>query len=201
MELVIELFEKYGLIAIFLLIFIEYACFPLPSEIILPFAGATAVQINEKFAVILLMSIIAGLLGSLICYYIGYFGGRPIIDKLIQKFPKMSRGMQVSEQYFNKYSVVSVCLCRVIPLCRTYISFVSGICRQNVVVFLISSSIGIAVWNTVLIGMGFIFYDNWTIIAQYYEKYKLVLIIVLSFSAAVFLFYKIINKHIRQKSN
>ncbi len=130
---------QYGLISVFVLIMIEYACFPLPSEVVLPLCGAIVARNHFGFLTILILSIIAGILGSIFCYTVGNWGGKSIINKIIEICPKAKKGIFASQDYFNKYSSISVCVCRLIPLCRTYISFIAGIAGQNIITFAISS--------------------------------------------------------------
>jgi membrane protein DedA with SNARE-associated domain len=173
---VIDFIEQYGAIAIFVVIALEYACFPLPSELVLPFAGAIAAQGSISFPIILLVSILAGMTGCLACYAIGYKGGRPLLDRIIRRFPGWKHGVDAAERYFMKYGHAAVGIGRVIPLCRTYISFIAGITRQNIVTYLIASSMGISVWNTLLVGVGYMLGENWKLVSLYYGKYQLVVI-------------------------
>ena len=179
MEFVMNVIDSYGLIAVFVLILLEYACFPLPSEVVLPFSGAVASQNDWTFFAILGFSVVAGVLGALVCYLIGYFGGYPLIEKIKRKFPKMKKGLDASQKKYEKYALLSVCVGRLIPLCRTYISFIAGISRQNPWSYIGATAIGVAIWNSVLIGLGYIFAENWNIVTEYYDQYKMVLIPVL----------------------
>lgn len=176
MDFVMQIIQDYGLIAVFVLILLEYACFPLPSEVVLPFSGAIASQSGWSFLSILLFSILAGVLGALACYLIGYFGGYPLVEKIKKKFPKSRKGLEASQRKYEKYAVLSVGLGRLIPLCRTYISFIAGISRQNLGSYLASTAVGVAVWNSILIGLGYIFAENWSLVTQYYDEYKMILI-------------------------
>ena len=186
MEFMMQAIQDYGLIAVFVLILLEYACFPLPSEVVLPFSGAVASQSGWGFLSILLFSILAGVLGALVCYLIGYFGGYPLVEKIKKKFHKSRKGLEASQQKYEKYAVLSVGLGRLIPLCRTYISFIAGISRQNLGSYLVSTAVGVAIWNSVLIGLGFLFAENWNIVTKYYDEYKLILIPVLTAVAGFF---------------
>lgn len=179
MELITNFISNYGLLAMFLIILLEYACFPVSSEIVLPFSGAFASAQNIHFFVILTASVIAGLIGTTICYVIGYFGGSIIVEKIIKRFPKSEKGISSSYKIFDKYGASAVCFARVIPICRTYIAFISGTMRQSYSVFLLSSFIGITIWNTVLIGTGYFLQDNWHLAYTYYNEYKHILLPVL----------------------
>ena len=197
-EYLTEIIQQYGLWAVFLVIMLEYACFPLPSELVLPLSGAIAAQGEFSFFTVLAVSVTAGLCGSMICYFIGHFGGAPLLKKFIKRFPKTRKGIDTSQHWFAKYSVLSVCLCRIIPLCRTYISLVAGIARQNKGTFLAASAGGILVWNTILVGFGFYFSKNWQVVVGYYEKYKMIVIILAAVAVVGYVGYRLI-KHRRAK--
>lgn len=176
MEFVMDAVRDYGLIGVFVLILLEYACFPLPSEIVLPFSGAVASQSGWTYWEILLLSTIAGVLGALACYIIGYFGGYPLVEKIGRRFPKMQKGLDASRKKYVQYASFASGVGRVIPLCRTYISFIAGISRQNIWSYLLSTAIGVAVWNSVLLALGFLLAENWELATEYYEQYKMILI-------------------------
>ena len=176
MEFVMDAVRDYGLIGVFVLILLEYACFPLPSEIVLPFSGAVASQSGWTYWEILLLSTIAGVLGALACYIIGYFGGYPLVEKIGRRSPKMQKGLDASRKKYVQYASFASGVGRVIPLCRTYISFIAGISRQNIWSYLLSTAVGVAVWNSVLLALGFLLAENWELATEYYEQYKMILI-------------------------
>ena len=177
--------RDYGLIGVFVLILLEYACFPLPSEIVLPFSGAVASQSGWTYWEILLLSTIAGVLGALACYIIGYFGGYPLVEKIGRRFPKMQKGLDASRKKYVQYASFASGVGRVIPLCRTYISFIAGISRQNIWSYLLSTAVGVAVWNSVLLALGFLLAENWELATEYYEQYKMILIPIVLVVVAV----------------
>lgn len=185
MEFVMDAVRDYGLIGVFVLILLEYACFPLPSEIVLPFSGAVASQSGWTYWEILLLSTIAGVLGALACYIIGYFGGYPLVEKIGRRFPKMQKGLDASRKKYVQYASFASGVGRVIPLCRTYISFIAGISRQNIWSYLLSTAVGVAVWNSVLLALGFLLAENWELATEYYEQYKMILIPIVLVVVAV----------------
>lgn len=182
-----NLIYQYGLLGMFLIILLEYACFPVSSEIVLPFSGAVASVQNIPFFVILPISILAGLIGTSICYTMGRLGGPPFIQRIIRRFPKTEKGINSSYEKFHQYGAYAVCMLRIIPLCRTYIAFIAGALKQNYFVFLVSSLIGISVWNTVLIGLGYFLKENWKRVIIYYEEYKTFLIPILILLFIIFI--------------
>lgn len=188
-------FCEYGLLAMFILILAEYACFPVSSEIVLPFAGAFAASQQISFSLLLPLSILAGLLGTSLCYFLGKKGGAYLIAKLSSRFPKTAKAFESSYQAFEKYGLLAVGIGRVIPLCRTYIAFVAGAFGQSYPSFLLASFAGISVWNTVLIGIGYFFQENWEIISNYYSSYRDILLLLLIVLLLLFLLHRIAKEH------
>jgi len=186
-EQLIPYIEQFGLIAILVIITLEYACFPIPSEVVLPFSGYVTSQGNINFVLLLIVSIVAGIVGSMICYAIGYFGGNPIIDTLIGKFPKWEKGLRASKGWFDKRGTVAVMLGRVVPLMRTYISFVSGIARQNPLTFILFSGIGIAVWNFILVGAGYLLGENFHLVAGYIKEYAYIIAPLVAIGGGIYI--------------
>lgn len=185
MALVLSLIDQYGLLAIFIVIALEYACFPLPSEVVLPLSGALAAQGGMSFYAIYVVSTLAGLLGSMVCYCLGRWGGAPLLEKFMVKFPKSRPGLEASQRQFSRYAHWAVCLGRVIPLCRTYISFVAGASKQNMVTFLLFSLLGIACWNGILVGGGYILGENWHVVSDYYERFKGIILLIVPIAAGI----------------
>lgn len=202
MDQLISLIYQYGLTAMFFLILIEYACFPVSSEIVLPLSGAVASLQGIPFFLIVVLSILAGLIGTSICYFIGYLGGNLALDYIMTKFPASRKGIKSSIDTFEKHKIKAILLGRMIPLCRTYISFAAGIAKQNFLHFLAASSIGIAIWNTILIGIGYLLQNNWTKASIYYQKYKFFIIPFLCIILIFFLIKKkFVSKRIHKEKN
>jgi len=184
----IQITSEIGYIGVITIVGLEYACFPMPSEIVLPFVGFLAASGRMSYIGVLIASTIAGILGSLVCYYIGYFGGKPILDKIGDKMPSSRKSIFAAKDTFDKYDKISVMIARVLPLARTYISIPAGIARMNVVKFIFFSSIGIIIWNTVLISLGYYLGSNWMMVEQLMEKYTIFIgILVLVLTAIYFI--------------
>ena len=179
MEFISSVFDKYGLLATLLIIFLEYACFPLSSEIVLPALGALARAKELSFFLLLPLSVLAGLAGTGVCYLIGRLGGSVLLDGLGRRFPKMQKGILASRNKFDRYGAAAVCFLRVIPLCRTYIAFIAGAAGQPAPVYFSYSLLGITVWNSLLLSLGYFLQDNLDVIRVYYDQYKHILLPVL----------------------
>lgn len=179
MNYLTNLIYEYGLIAMFFIILLEYACFPVSSEIVLPFSGAVASINHTNFFVILALSVLAGLIGTGICFTVGWFGGGALINAIIKKFPKTEKAINSSYDKFKEHGASAVCIGRVIPLVRTYIALIAGASKLNPVTYLAASSIGITIWNTLLIGLGYSLRENYKKVGEYYDRYKYNLVPVL----------------------
>ena len=177
---------EYGLMAMFIIILLEYACFPVSSEIVLPFSGAVASMNDINFFVILPLSILAGLIGTGICYTVGWFGGGALLNGITRKFPKSKKGIDTAYDKFKLHGASAVCIGRVIPLVRTYIALIAGAAKLNPVTYFAASSLGIAIWNTLLIGLGYILRENYKKVGEYYVRYKHNLIPVLAICVIAF---------------
>ena len=172
MEWIESLLQSYGIAAIFLLILMEYACFPVSSEIILPLAGAIAAGQSLSFPALILFSTLAGLGGCLITYSIGRLGGSPLLERIMHRFPSMEKPILSSYRVFGDHGKGAVFLSRLIPLCRTYIGFVAGAMKQSLISYLLYSGFGILIWNTVLTGLGYYFYQYRSIFFRSFNQYK-----------------------------
>ena len=95
LEILIQNFVlEYGLFSIFLIVALEYANIPLPSEIVLPFAGILSAEYDMNIFLVIFVSILGGIFGSITNYYIGYKFGNPFLFKLKEKFPKTKRAIK-----------------------------------------------------------------------------------------------------------
>ena len=176
MELLTSLIKKYGLFGLCLMILLEYACFPISSEIVLPFCGAFAKSYEISFFYLIPGSVLAGLLGTSLCYAIGRIGGPKVLTFLKTHFPKTEKGITASEKKMEQYGAFAVCFGRLIPLCRTYIAFIAGSVKQPFRQYLAYSFFGITLWNCVLISLGYLLKSNWNEVQRYYGEYKQVLV-------------------------
>lgn len=200
MQALLQFLSDYGLPALFLVILLEYACFPISSEIVLPLSGALAAAGNLSYPVLLLLSTLAGLIGTSLVYAIGRYGGSALLDRIQHRFPKARKSILTSQEKFKRFGCAAVFVGRVIPLCRTYIAFVAGASGMNWLPYLISSLLGIAVWNSVLTGIGYCMQENWTLATALYEKYKDVFLPLLLI-AALLLIMRYCKKLAKKQAN
>lgn len=197
-----EFILNYGLISIFIIVALEYANLPLPSEIVLPLAGILSSEYSMNIVLVILVSILGGVIGSLTNYYLGYRFGNPLIYFLKSKYPKTQRAIRESHRFMDKYEKISVMLSRLVPIARTFISIVAGVTRMSILDFTLYSTIGISLWNIILILIGYIIGDNMDKIAYILGTYSKVVAVLLVAVAIIYLITrkkKSKNKNIEDK--
>lgn len=182
--------NEIGYIAVVIITAMEYACFPMmPSEVILPLIGIMAAKGEITYAGALTCSILGGLIGSLLCYFIGYYGGGALIQKIILKFPKTKKSIEIINKWFERYGRSTIFFARLIPFTRTYISIIAGTTKFNKKIFILFSIIGIAVWNSILVSLGYFIGHNWNYIYLIMKQYSIFAGITI-FIAIILLIYK-----------
>lgn len=160
LDVVLNYFTTYGLTLLFVIVFLEYLNLPgLPAGIIMPAAGILASKNNESLLLVVFISVIAGILGSLVLYLIGYYGGAILLDKLTKKFSKLRPTIEKSNMILNERGSYGIFICRLLPVLRTIVSIIAGSLRMNFFKFMIYSVPGIFLWNLGFIFSGYFFGD------------------------------------------
>lgn len=155
---ILQYIVKYGYIFLAIIVFLEYLNLPgLPAGIIMPAAGILVKYDGLSFIYTLIVSVISGLLGSFALYALGYYFGKPILNKLQNKFPKSQKAIDKTYKYMGKYGNFGILIARVIPVARTLISLVAGTFNVEFIKFTLYSVIGITIWNFALIYAGYAF--------------------------------------------
>ncbi len=189
MNQLIQFVNDHGIYAILLFVFLEYACFPISSEIILPLSGAIACALGQSYILIVIASSAAGLLGTYIVYLISF----KLSQKINCKLNKQSSSYIKCQNMFARHGRKAVMYGRVIPLCRTYIAFPAGITGLPANDYITWSAAGIIVWNSILIGAGYFLGSNWYVFESIYKKYKFITLITLLSFSALFIILKFLS--------
>ena len=180
--------EQYGMIGVMFVIMLEYCCLPMPSEVLLPFAGVLLAASKTPFVLAVACSVLAGVVGSCFCYCVAAWGGGIFADK-ISRFPKASAALEKTMKWQHEMGGLSVMIARVIPIFRTWVSFAAGFARQPFGSFALYSAIGIILWNAVLLGSGYYMYHTGIVMVSTGRLWLLPLLVALVF-AGVLLFRK-----------
>ena len=188
---VISIIRTWGYSGIFILMFFESCSVPIPSEVILPFAGYLVFMGQLNVWIILTFSTIAGILGSLVDYYIGLKGVQTLIKhKILGKVLLSTAQLQVAEKWFLKHGSIMVFISRIIPGFRTTFSFPAGAAKMKLSKFIAFTTAGCLLWNGILIYLGWYLGKNWTQVAGITRYLIIAAMVVITIVVVVYLEYK-----------
>lgn len=160
MSVITEYFARYGGIAIFVIVLLEYLNLPgFPAGVIMPLAGVWAARGNIEFILALLITVAAGLTGSLILYYLGYKGGELFLQKYLNKFPRQRPVIEEKLRWIRERGSFGIFVSKLIPMVRTLVSIPAGVSKMDLVQYTLSSTLGIFVWNLFFVGAGYFLGD------------------------------------------
>lgn len=154
-------FTRYGAIAIFIIVFLEYLNLPgFPAGIIMPLSGIMAAKGNIHFFWVMVITVAAGLLGSLILYGLGRKGGEVFLKAYMNRFPKQKEALEKNLEWVRKKGCLGVFLGKLLPMIRTIVSIPAGVVKMDLGKYVISSACGIFIWNFVFVGAGYVLGDK-----------------------------------------
>ena len=190
MDTLLQLMESYGNIALFVAMVLENANIPIPSEVVLGFAGFLISQQIFSFWTTFIVACLAGLVGSVLSYWLGSYGGRPLLLKYGKYIFFNEHKFQMAENMFNKYGGAAVLICRCLPGVRTFISFPAGIARYPFWKFTIFTIIGTIPWTLLLVWAGSLLGSHWRDLIQYNHIFLIVIAVVCVIAAVVYFWHK-----------
>lgn len=187
-----------------LVMFLENVFPPIPSEIVLPVAGTLTVSadpsVAPKFNIVsvILWATLGSFLGAWIWYWIGYLISEDRVRKLLQKIGKFimitEKDLDTALEWFGKYGEWCIFFGRMVPIIRTLISVPAGLSKMNWLKFSIFTIMGTALWNIFLGFAGRILGDNYTVIVEWIDRFKVVIIILCVVAVIVFYARRIMKK-------
>lgn len=184
--------DKLGYIGVFLSTALEYACFPVSSEILLPFIGCSIYNGSMELIPSVFVSVLGAVIGCSFCFFAGRTG-KTFIENLGRKHPSVKAGITSAEKKFEKHGDFSVFIFRLFPIARTYISFPAGMSRMKYSRFIYFSFAGAFIWNSVLISSGYILGEYWGSVSVFMKSHKTVFNIII-FSVIIIFILKSIKK-------
>ncbi len=168
--------SRFGLWAVFITMTLESACIPIPSEVVMPYAGILVARGHYTLAQVVLAGSLANLTGSALAYAVGRYGGRNFIERYGKYIFLSRKHLALADKWFDRHGQVTVFVSRMLPAVRTFISLPAGIGRMNFLRFALYSFLGSLPWNLVLVYLGIVFADNWQVMQGYLHQANLVLI-------------------------
>jgi membrane protein DedA with SNARE-associated domain len=176
-----------------LLMGIESACIPLPSEIIMPFAGYMVFKHPERFSLIgvSVAGALGCVLGSVAAYYAGLYGGRPFVERYGKYVLMRKRDLDKADHWFAKYGNAAVFISRLLPVIRTFISFPAGIARVRMSTFIFYTFIGSLPWCFALAYIGKVLGPKWDTLGKYFHGADAVIGVIILISLALFIYHHV----------
>ncbi|MFZ9786310.1 MAG: DedA family protein [Ilumatobacteraceae bacterium] len=179
-----DVINQFGYLGVALLVVIENVFPPIPSEIVLPFAGfvaqqgasavnatAGAAQSDTTVVGMMIAATVGSVVGALILYFVSAAIGPERLRRFVERFGKWfgvkSSDLVRAEEWFDRRSVVAVLVGRCVPLIRSIVSIPAGFRRMKLTSFVVLTAIGSAVWNIALIGAGAVLGDQWERVGEY----------------------------------
>lgn len=176
-----------GPLGISLLMAIESCNIPLPSEAILPFAG----YLVSKGIMSLHTAAFAGafgcVLGSIPSYYLGYFGGRPFIEKYGKWFLISRHDLELADKWEQKYGNLAFFICRMLPIVRTFISLPAGILKADFKQFIFYTFLGSLIWSYPLVYVGMKLGEHSEVLKHFWHKFDIAIVLILGILFVLYL--------------
>jgi membrane protein DedA with SNARE-associated domain len=176
-----------GYLGITLLMAIESACIPLPSELIMPFAGYLVYTGAMKLVWAATAGAIGCNLGSLVAYEIGCYGGRPLVERYGRWILMGHRELDWADRFFLRWGEAAVFIARLLPVIRTFIALPAGIARMPRARFHIYTFLGSWPWCLALAYFGMKLGENWRSMGKYFHKFDAIIGVFLIASVGWFL--------------
>jgi membrane protein DedA with SNARE-associated domain len=198
---IVATISTLGYLGIVLLMAIESACIPLPSEIIMPFSGYLVYTGRFNLWWVGVAGAVGCVLGSMVAYWVGMYGGRPLIEKYGRYVLVSHHDLDLADRWFAKYGEAIVFISRLLPVIRTFIAFPAGVARMNVPRFIIYTFAGSLPWCLGLAYVGQILGEQWDknpTLKSWFHRFDFVIGIVIVLAAAWWIWRHI--KHSRKES-
>ena len=173
---------------------IDSAAVPVPSEVTMPFSGFLAAQGQFSVLMVALAGSVGSLAGSLVLYAVGYFGGRPFIDKYGKYLMLSKHDVAKAEDFFGRHGNASNFFGRFLPVVRTYISLPAGIVRNNPFQFVAYAFAGSFIWSFTLAYIGYRLGEHWDVVGVYLSKFNDAIVVLLVAAVAYYIYRHI--KHL-----
>ena len=167
----------YG--GIVLLMAIESACIPLPSEIIMPFSGYLVFTGQMQLWAVALAGASGCVLGSLLAYWLGAVGGRPLVEKYGRYVLISHHDLDLADRWFQRHGDITIFIGRLLPVVRTFIAFPAGVARMPLWRFSIYTFVGSFIWCWALAWIGMQLGQNWNTLGVYFHRFDALIGIVL----------------------
>lgn len=200
---IIHFISTLGYFGIFILMTLESALIPIPSEVTMPFSGSLAAVGRFNFWLVVAAGTLGNLVGSMLAYFLGVWGQETVVRKVIVKYGKYflisEHEYDHSERWFRKHGEIIVFVSRVLPIIRTFISLPAGVAKMNLTKFILYTTVGSLIWSYILTNIGVMLGNNWKSLEVYFRKLDLVIVVFLF--GAIFFYVRRKLKHFHRPTS
>ena len=188
-QIVVDYIALWGYTGIIIGMALESACIPVPSELIFGFAGYLVYLGKLDFTMSVVAGVAGGLLGSIVAYLVGFYGGQPFVAKYGKYLLLSKKHVDTAQRWFDRYGLKATFFSRLLPIVRTFISLPAGFAKVNLGKFILYTLLGSIPWTVALIYAGQILGENWRELNTMGHEASLVVGILL-IAVAVYYFWK-----------
>lgn len=185
----VSIISATGYLGVFVLMVLESMVAPVPSELVMPFAGFLVADGKLNLWLVIIVSSLASITGSLISYFVAYFGEKELIHKFGRFVLLDKEELEWTEKWFRRHGSITILISRFIPVIRHLISIPAGLARMDLKHFIIFTAVGATAWNTFLLWGGMQLRERWLLVEQYSKPLD-ILVVVLIVAAVAYYTYK-----------
>lgn len=199
---IIHFISTLGYFGVFILMTLESACIPIPSEVTMPFSGSLIAAGRFDFWILVIVGTLGNLAGSLLAYWLGAWGQEAVVRKVIVKYGKYvlvsEHEYDRSERWFRNHGELMVFASRVLPVIRTFISLPAGVAKMNLTKFIIYTTVGSFIWTFILTKIGVTLGANWQSLEGYFRKFDVIIVVICAAIVVWYIWHKL--KRVRRTS-
>ena len=192
---IIGVISTLGYGGIVLLMAVESACIPLPSEIIMPFSGYLVFRGELLLWGVALAGAAGCVLGSLAAYYLGARGGRPLVERYGPYLLISAHDLELADRWFARHGDITVLVGRLLPVVRTFIAFPAGVARMSLGKFVAYTFLGSFIWCWALAWVGLHLGEHWDTLGVYFHRFDVVVVLAIIAAALWWLW-----RHLHQRA-
>ncbi|MDA3922906.1 MAG: DedA family protein [Salinisphaera sp.] len=187
----IAVISQLGYAGIALLMAIESACVPIPSEIIMPFSGFLVFKGTLSLWGVALAGALGCVVGSWLAYAVGAWGGRPLAERYGKYILLSSHDLDLADRWFERYGEITIFVGRLLPVVRTFIALPAGIARMPLWRFSLYTFLGSFIWCWALAWVGLKLGEKWDTLGIYFHRFDAVVAAGLAVAIALYIWRRI----------